>query len=363
MKSYLLILTFLLGTLPSVAQTTYESPVGFTLSFDRSWKRVPKEVLFQKFKDIKEYLEYRKDIQYDAAYQKIGNADLDYPYMLFKNIYTTTSSEEQIRNLQEYFTNKPLIDRVMQNMANGKLEIELKIGKNYYDDQNKILIFTYDLGLSIKGNLVGMMAFYIGKNACLQICSYSYRDEFKYDQKEFLDVIYSIKDKGMKTNMSAYLTKHDEAAGYYNEGKRYSEAGNRLQAIALYTKAIDTYPAEDTYMKSEAYYNRALNNRYLDNLRGAIADYTEAIRLRPDYFKAYNNRGFARLMLEEYQGAIADFTQTIKYDNYNTEFTQMALGNRGIAKFAIGQNGCADLQKAIELGNIKVQQAYRQYCK
>ena len=70
----------------SFAQTSYESAVGFTFNFDKTWKRLPKEVLQQKLKDVKEFLEYRKDIQYDACYQKIGNADMDYPYMLFKNI-------------------------------------------------------------------------------------------------------------------------------------------------------------------------------------------------------------------------------------------------------------------------------------
>ena len=48
-------------------------------------------------------------------------------------------------------------------MSNGKFDMELQIGQNYYDEQNKILIFTYDVGLSIKGNLVECLAGYIGK--------------------------------------------------------------------------------------------------------------------------------------------------------------------------------------------------------
>jgi tetratricopeptide (TPR) repeat protein len=342
---------------------TYESPVGFSLDFDNTWKRLPKEVLQQKIKDVKDFLDYRKDIQFDACYQNIGNADMDYPYILFKNIYATTTDDEQIKKVQEYFINKPQIDKVMQTLTNGMFDIDLNIGSNYYDKENKILIFTYDMGISIKGNLVCLNAFYIGKSASLQICCYSYKDEFKYDQKDFLDIIYSIRDKGMKTGMQTYLDKHDLAVKYYNEGKSQSASGNREEAIKSYTKAIENYPQEDSYMKSEAYFNRALNKRYLNNLRGAIADYTEAIRFRPDYYKAYNNRGYARLLLEEYQLAISDFTQTIKYDNYNTEFTNMALGNRGIAKFAIGQNGCDDLKKAIENGNTNVVSAYNQYCK
>jgi tetratricopeptide (TPR) repeat protein len=106
-----------------------------------------------------------------------------------------------------------------------------------------------------------------------------------------------------------------------------------------------------------------LNERYLNNYKGAIADYTEAIKLRPDYYKAYNNRGFAKLQIDDYAGAILDFTQKIKYDNYNTEFTNMVLGNRSIAKLSLGQDGCPDLKKAIELGNKNVIQAYNELCK
>lgn len=358
----ILILSFCLSEL-TFAQTTYESPLGFTLNFDKTWKRLPKEVLYQRMKDVKDFLEYRKDIQFDACYQKIGNADMDYPYILFKNMYATTTNEDEIKKVQDHFTNKPQFEKAIETLVNGKFGVELKVGKNYYDAKNKILIFTYDMGVSIKGNLVGMFAFYFGKNASLITYCYSYEDEFKYDQKEFLDIIYSIKDKGMVNTMDHYVTKHDLAVKYYNEGKMQSERGNRYEAIKLYTKAIDNYPIEDSYMKSEAYYNRGLNKRYMNDYKGAITDYTEAIKLRPDYYKAYNNRGFAKLQIEDYAGAIFDFTQTIKIDNYNSEFTNMALGNRGIAKFMLDQDGCPDLKKAIELGNKSVINAYNEVCK
>lgn len=362
MRTLIIILTLFFCT-EVFSQTTYESPLGFTLSFDKTWKRLPKEVLQQRMKDVKDFLEYRKDIQFEACYQKIGNAEMDYPYILFKNVYATTTSEEEIKKVQKYFTDKPQFDKVVQEMVNGKFGVELKVGKNYYDANNKILIFTYDMGLSIKGNLVGLFAFYFGKNASLITYCYSYKDEFKYDQKEFLDIIYSIKDKGMISSMPNYMNKHDLAVNYYNDGKKQSEAGNRQEAIKLYSKAIENYPVEDNFVKAEAYFNRGLNKRYINDFKGAIADYTEAIKLRPDYYKAYNNRGFAKLQIDDYASAITDFTMTIKYDNYNTEFTNMAFGNRGIAKLSIGQDGCPDLKKAIDLGNKSVSQFYYQNCK
>ena len=70
MKKLFIGLILIASICSSFAQTLYESPVGFTFTFDKTWKRLPKEVLQQKLKDVKEFLEYRKDIQYDACYQK-----------------------------------------------------------------------------------------------------------------------------------------------------------------------------------------------------------------------------------------------------------------------------------------------------
>ena len=40
---------------------------------------------------------------------------------------------------------------------------------------------------------------------------------------------------------------------------------------------------------------------------GAIADYDEAIRLKPDYAEAYNNRGTEKGALGQRDEAIADY--------------------------------------------------------
>ncbi|MEC7783962.1 MAG: tetratricopeptide repeat protein [Bacteroidota bacterium] len=363
MKVKILVLLFILNsTLFAFGQTTYNNPLGFTIDFDKSWRRLPKEILYEKTAMIKDLMDYKKNIQYDACFQKSGNADMDYPYILFKNYYATTTNKEEIENLEKFYTDKFGVNQVLESLETDQVKMNLEIGKTYYDEKKQILIFTYNVDLNIKGKLVGLIAFYIGKSATLQILCYTYADEFKYDQKEFLDIIYSIKDIGMETDMFTYLKNHDQAVLYYNMGLQHSNIGNPSKAIDFYTLAIDLYPKEDSYQISEAYYNRGYNKRKMDNINGAISDYTKAIEFRPDYFKAFNNRGFAYLISENYEEAIKDFTSVIKYDNYQTEFTNMALGNRGIAKLKINQDGCADLKKAIEEGNDNVKLIFKGYC-
>ena len=55
------------------------------------------------------------------------------------------------------------------------------------------------------------------------------------------------------------------------------------------------------------------NTKYdLGDYKGAITDYTQAIRLNPDYANAYNNRGLAKSNLGQHFAAIADYDIAIR---------------------------------------------------
>ena len=77
-------------------------------------------------------------------------------------------------------------------------------------------------------------------------------------------------------------------------------------------------------------------------MRGAIEDYTEAIRLKGGFVVAYLNRGFAkqRKAAPDYAGAIEDYTKAIDLSSKNTElrWAYFYLGN---AKKSSGQNADA----------------------
>ena len=60
----------------------------------------------------------------------------------------------------------------------------------------------------------------------------------------------------------------------------------------------------------------------------AIADYTKAIEINPNYASTYYNRGILKKDLKDYSGAIADYTKAIELDP-NFAF---AYVNRGISK-------------------------------
>jgi tetratricopeptide (TPR) repeat protein len=81
-----------------------------------------------------------------------------------------------------------------------------------------------------------------------------------------------------------------KAITYFNTAYKRSSEGKYEDAINLYTKAIEMYPKTERIKISEAYFNRGINKRYLNNLLGAISDYSEAIKIRPGYSKAYHNR-------------------------------------------------------------------------
>jgi lipoprotein NlpI len=80
----------------------------------------------------------------------------------------------------------------------------------------------------------------------------------------------------------------------------------------------------------------------------AIADFTTAIQLKPDYAEAYNDRGFAYYLKGDAERAIADYTRAIELrPNY-----PKAYNSRGVAYMAHGYGAAksvADFDRAIAL--------------
>ncbi|MEG4580244.1 tetratricopeptide repeat protein [Microcoleus sp. MON1_C5] len=153
------------------------------------------------------------------------------------------------------------------------------------------------------------------------------------------------------TNSQKYSVAHignsDLAAGTKAEdlfirGEQKYEKGDYQGAIATYTQAIALNP---NY--AQAYHNRGNARSKLGDNQGAVADYNQALRINPNYAKAYYNRGISRSELGDNQGAVADYNQALRINpNY-----VLAYNNRGLARFKLGdkQGAVADYNKALRI--------------
>ncbi|MBN1797940.1 MAG: tetratricopeptide repeat protein [Spirochaetales bacterium] len=63
---------------------------------------------------------------------------------------------------------------------------------------------------------------------------------------------------------------------------------------------------------ADEYYKKGLAEYEAGDMSGAIANFTRAIKLNPDFAEAYYRRGNAKLAKEDYEGAIADYKLAIK---------------------------------------------------
>jgi tetratricopeptide (TPR) repeat protein len=82
------------------------------------------------------------------------------------------------------------------------------------------------------------------------------------------------------------------------------------EAIAACTRAIETSPNKKNI--AAVYFNRAVEWAARKDYDKAIADYTEAITINPQYREAFNNRGNAHRNKRDYDLAIADYEAAIR---------------------------------------------------
>ena len=96
-------------------------------------------------------------------------------------------------------------------------------------------------------------------------------------------------------------------------------------AIAACSRAIASgeFSGEEL---AKIYLNRGVEHKNRSELDGAIADYSEAIRIDPRRVAAYFNRGNAWQAKGEFDRAAADYSETIRIDPGYVK----AYNNRGV---------------------------------
>jgi tetratricopeptide (TPR) repeat protein len=126
---------------------------------------------------------------------------------------------------------------------------------------------------------------------------------------------------------------------------------NKTLALRTPSPSVSSGPkADDFFLQADEKYKAV-------DLKGAVENYSQALRLNPNYGEAYFGRGDARGDLGDKQGAIEDLTQAIRINPNQLR----AYGARGLFRSQSGdQEGAkADFQKAL---NISINsEDYRDY--
>lgn len=346
------------------SQATYESPMGIQFTLNQNWVRSPKDIYIKRIEKIYELFNYNEDSKScsDAYFQKKGDTAMGFPFIGVKNIYSKPKNENEIIQTQDYFKKGEFFGNLKRELNLNFANISFELLNIKYDQTKRTLIVCYKSILD-QDLIYSMIAFYFGTQTTLQVYFHTKESDFQSTITDFIEAVNNIRERETNITINDYLKNSSVARKYFNLALANSLAGKIDEAIDLYSNAIKFYPKEDWYLKAEAYFNRGYNKRLKKDFSGAIEDYSEAILLRPNYYKAYNNRGYTRMLNNELNLAIDDFSKTIECDNFETYYTNMALGNRGIAKIILGKDGCDDLKKAIESGNKNVSKFYSENCK
>jgi tetratricopeptide (TPR) repeat protein len=107
-------------------------------------------------------------------------------------------------------------------------------------------------------------------------------------------------NQAIRVNSNNVLAYAERGISRVFEDRKAAEADLK-KALSL---NIDT--------KDAVTYRRRGQLRFgLDDFKGAIADFDQALRINPNFAKAYTNRGMARTKLDDVHGAIADCFQAL----------------------------------------------------
>ncbi|MEO8472687.1 MAG: hypothetical protein ABI477_10840 [Chryseolinea sp.] len=145
------------------------------------------------------------------------------------------------------------------------------------------------------------------------------------------------------------------APAYFMRGNIKDNFDDRHGAMKDYNLAIEKNPKF-----SDAFLARGNVKMKLLDYYGAIADFTSCISFNENDVQAYFNRGKARQSLLAYEDAINDCTKIIHINSKNHD----AYFMRGVLRIEFGdiKNGCLDLSKAGELGDLKAYEMIKERC-
>lgn len=168
-----------------------------------------------------------------------------------------------------------------------------------------------------------------------------------YEKREYMEALLNL-NKAIEVDPNF-------AAAYYMRGNIKEAFEDHHGAMKDYNIAI-----EKNSKFADAFFVRGNVKMKLQDYYGAIDDFTAVVTINENYIEAYYNRGRAKQFLLAYEDAINDCSKIIQINPKSTDAFYM----RGILRINFGdlKNGCLDLSKAGELGDLKAYEAIKEKC-
>ena len=168
-----------------------------------------------------------------------------------------------------------------------------------------------------------------------------------YEKREYMEALLNL-NKAIEVDANY-------SQAYFVRGNIKDAFDDRHGAMKDYNHAIEKNPKF-----SDAFFARGNVKLKLQDYYGAIDDYSSAIALNENYIDAYFQRGKAKQFLQAYEDAINDCSKIIQLHPKNID----AYFMRGILRIDFGdmKNGCLDLSKAGELGDLKAYEMIKEKC-
>jgi tetratricopeptide (TPR) repeat protein len=159
---------------------------------------------------------------------------------------------------------------------------------------------------------------------------------------------------------------------YFNRGDLYVQIGELERAVSDFTSFIEIEP---NY--SRAYQHRGNSLAKQGNYEAAIKDYDFALALppfrgdKPDEIDILRASSLCKDLIKDYEGAIEDFTRLIAL--YERPERDHESGRKSLASYYVSRgliysklndmlSACADVRRALELGNQEASTHLRQFC-
>ncbi len=142
---------------------------------------------------------------------------------------------------------------------------------------------------------------------------------------------------------------------YFQNGVTKHNQQDYKGAIKEYTKAI-----KGDNLNSDAYFNRGTCELVLEDYKAAMTDFNKVIEIAPDYVKAYYGRASIFVAQEKYKEALPDLDKTIQLD----PTLPNALTLRGQLRALIGnkKGACEDFNQAKQNGDKQADKYLTQFC-